>query len=272
MGTPIGNLEDITFRAARILREVDRVACEDTRVTRVLCDHLGVDTPLLRHDAHNQRKSTPGILALLERGLSVALVTDAGTPGISDPGAHLVAEALAAGHEVVPVPGPSAVVTALSASGFPSQAFCFHGFVPKRAKERRRIFGALPPGTHALYCPARDLPAVVADLAASAPDAVVAVARELTKQHEAWFRGAASEVAERLAQGPPPRGEAVLIVRVPSPQGALRDEAIAAALAGPLAAGKGTRQAAAEVAEALGVSRRRAYQVALRLPREPREP
>lgn len=269
MGTPIGNLEDMTFRAARVLREVDRVACEDTRVTRVLCDHLGVDTPLIRHDAHNQRKSTPGILALLDRGLSVALVTDAGTPGISDPGAHLVAEAVAAGREVVPVPGPSAVVTALSASGLPSQVFQFHGFAPKKARERRRAFGALGPGTHALYCPARDLPAVVGDLAASAPGARVVVARELTKQHEAWLRGPAPEVAAQLAQGLPPRGEAVLLVRVSSPQAEPQDDAIAAALKAPLAAGKGTRQAAAEVAQALGVSRRRAYQVALHLPSEP---
>ncbi|MDP6944799.1 MAG: 16S rRNA (cytidine(1402)-2'-O)-methyltransferase, partial [Myxococcota bacterium] len=150
VATPIGNLEDMTFRGVRILREVDRIACEDTRITRRLCDHFGVDTPLMRHEAHNEAASTDGILALLEQGEAIALVSDAGTPCINDPGQRLIGATITAGYPVIPIPGASSLIVALSASGLPTERFIFHGFLPKKERARSacawfRTHGGEPP-------------------------------------------------------------------------------------------------------------------------------
>jgi 16S rRNA (cytidine1402-2'-O)-methyltransferase len=266
VATPIGNLEDMTFRGARVLREVDRIACEDTRVTRRLCDHFGVDTPLMRHEAHNEAASTEGIIALLARGESVALVSDAGTPCINDPGQRLIAAAIAAHHPVIPIPGASSLIVALSASGLPTEEFTFHGFVPKKARAWAGRLASLDPGTHAFFCPARDLPAVLEAVAETHPHGVVVIAREITKRHEAWLRGEAHEVAARLAANDAPRGEAVVLLHLPTPgDDAVEDDAIVAALAPLIEGGLRKKEAAAQVAEQLGVSKRRVYQLTLQM-------
>lgn len=262
VATPIGNLEDITLRAARVLGAVDRILCEDTRVTRFLCDHLGVSAPLLRHDAHTEARSTAGALALLAAGESLALVSDAGTPGVSDPGQRLVREAAAAGHTVVPIPGASAVTAAVSASGVDAAGFTFGGFLPKARGALEATFAGLAPGCHVFFAPARDLVGVSAAAAGAPHVAELVVARELTKRHESWYRGAPAEVAATIAADPDAvRGEAVVIAVARAV--AVDDAAILAALARSIAAGATQRDAVAEVAEALGVKRRRVYQLAL---------
>ena len=262
VATPIGNLEDMTYRAVRILGQVDRVACEDTRVTRRLLAHFAIAAAPLRHDAVNESGSADGLVALLRGGASVALVSDAGTPTLSDPGYELVRRAVEAGLAVVPVPGPSALLAALAASGLPAAPLTFHGFLPKRKGERRAALGALAPGTHAFFCPARDLGAVLADLAALLPEAEAVVARELTKRHETFYRGSAAELAAELADGGL-KGEAVLLLRVAARRPEATDDALLEDLARRLGAGLKLKDAAARVAEAHGVSRRRVYQLGL---------
>jgi len=254
----------MTHRGARILREVDRIACEDTRVTRRLCDHFGVDTPLMRHEAHNEAASTEGILALLARGEAVALVSDAGTPCINDPGQRLIAAAIAAGHPVIPIPGASSLIAALCASGLPTERFTFHGFIPKKARAWRELVSNLETGTHALFCPARDLPAALAEAATVAPNTEVVIAREITKRHETWLRGTAAGLATTLGTGDAPRGEAVVLLHL-APVGSedITDEAIVEALEPLLHDGLHKKDAAAQVAGALGVSKRRVYQLAI---------
>ncbi len=264
VATPIGNLEDITLRALRVLREVDRVACEDTRVTARLFAEHGISTPLIRHESHNEAASTAGILELLDRGESVALVSDAGTPTIRDPGERLVREALAHGHAVIPIPGASALLTALSVSGLPAEPMTFHGFVPKKARERAAALGGLSPGTHAYFCPARDLRAVVEVLVDLDLGAKIAVGRELTKQHEAWYRGSPSEVLEALDENAS-RGEAVLLLALSGAAEVCSDEALTEALRPLLTRGVRSKDAAEEVAKTFGVRKRRVYQLALQM-------
>lgn len=256
----------MTFRAVRILREVSRIACEDTRVTRRLCDHFDIDTPLMRHESHNEAASTQGILELLERGETIALVSDAGTPCINDPGQRLIAAAIKADHPVIPIPGASSLIVALSASGLPTEHFAFHGFFPKKARARRALTSTLATGTHAFFCPARDLAQVVADLAEAQPQCELVIAREITKRHEAWLRGGVIEVAEELAENPPPKGEAVvLLYRPPAGEDSTSDADIVAALIPLIEGGVRKKEAANKVAESLGVSRRRAYQLTIQL-------
>ena len=256
----------MTFRAVRILREVDRIACEDTRVTRRLCDHFGIDTPLMRHESHNEAASTQGILALLERGESVALVSDAGTPCINDPGQRLIAASINDGYPVIPIPGASSLVVALSASGLPTEHFTFHGFFPKKARARRALLSTLTSGTHAFFCPARDLPLIVDELAEAHPQTEIVVAREITKRHEAWMRGLVSEIAERLDRDTPPKGEAVvLLYRPPQGEDSISDADIVAAVIPLIEGGVRKKEAAARVAESLGVSKRRTYQLTIQL-------
>lgn len=264
VATPIGNLEDMTARAVRVLSTVGHIACEDTRVTGRLCAHFGVSRPLLRHEAHNEAASTQGILALLERGDSVALVSDAGTPGVADPGARLCDAVIAAGRPVVPIPGPSALLAALSASGLPTETFAFHGFLAKKPSERAATFAPLNPGTHAFFCPARDLGRVVGELVALQPTARLVIARELTKLHEQWYRGLPSEVVAQL-DSDSARGEAVLLLHLKRPERVTTDDAVLDALREALTAGARTKDAVAQVAEALEIPKRRAYALALTL-------
>ncbi len=213
VATPIGNLEDMTLRALRVLKEVDLVACEDTRRTRTLLTHFGIHVPVTSYFEHNKLTKGEALLRTLRNGKSVALVTDAGTPGISDPGFLLVREARAAGIPVVPVPGPSAVVAALSAAGVPADSFVFDGFLPVKPGRRLHRLEALKAMEMTVVCyesPHRILASLEA-IGQVFGAAQVVAARELTKQFEEIVRGTAAELRERFAAGPV-RGEFTLII------------------------------------------------------------
>lgn len=213
VATPIGNLEDITLRAIRVLREASVVACEDTRHTRHLLAHLGVRAETLSLHEHNERARIPQVLGLLRDGRDVALVSDAGTPAVSDPGAALVAAAWREGFRVVPVPGPSAVTAAVALADFPAEQFAFVGFLPRRRVERRRLLSSLADLPMALVmfeAPHRVLDALD-DIHEVMGARLVLLARELTKVHEEVLRGTAAEV--RQALGVKPRGEVTIVVQ-----------------------------------------------------------
>ena len=207
--TPIGNLEDVTLRALRALREADVIACEDTRQTGKLLARHGVEARLVSYHEHNERRRARELAGRIARGEVVALVSDAGTPAVSDPGHVILRECVEAGLEVEVLPGPSAVLTALVASALPAERWCFTGFLPRRKGELRR---ALEPGNETLVAfeSPRRLPATLALLSEIDPKRPVAVCRELTKLHEEVVRGSAAEVAERFTAGA--RGEIVLVV------------------------------------------------------------
>lgn len=203
VATPIGNLEDITLRAIRVLKEVDVLACEDTRVTRKLLDHYEIPKPaqMFAHHQHNENKSAPGILKLLEEGKAVALCTDGGYPGVSDPGYHLLHQAVGAGHEVVVIPGASAVPTALVASGLPSSSFLFKGFPPKKTGQRQNFLAKDAALSDTLIY--FESPQRIVDLLNDAlevfGDRQCAVCMELTKKFERVYRGFITDVIEELA-------------------------------------------------------------------------
>jgi len=214
IATPIGNLEDITFRAVRILGEVDRIACEDTRQTRKLLDRYGIATPLVSYHEHNEQTRSEELLRDLLSGKNLALVSDAGTPLIADPGYRLVRKARENGIAVTPVPGPSAILAALSASGLASDAFLFGGFLPSKKSQRRKLLEGLKTSraTLVLYeAPHRILEAL-SDITEILGDRPVVVARELTKVHEEFLEGAASEVRNTLATRPAVKGEFTLLI------------------------------------------------------------
>ena len=213
VATPIGNLEDITLRALRVLKEVGLVACEDTRRTRTLLTHFGIHVPVTSYFEHNKLAKGPAILKTLREGKSVALVTDAGTPGISDPGFLLVREAREAGIPVVPVPGPSAVVAALSAAGIPADTFVFDGFLPVKPGKRIHRLEALRDLDMTIVCyesPHRILAALEA-IGHVFGQVEIVVARELTKQFEEIVRGTPAALRERFAAGTV-RGEFTLVI------------------------------------------------------------
>jgi 16S rRNA (cytidine1402-2'-O)-methyltransferase len=212
VATPIGNLEDVTLRAIRTLREADVIACEDTRRTRGLLARHDIHIPLLSLHEHNERARVPQIIRMLDEGKDVALVSDAGTPTISDPGATLINAAVAAGHHVVAVPGPSAVTAAIGLADFPAASFAFVGFLPRRRVERARLLASLAPLPMALVffeAPHR-IRATLAELEDALGPRRVALARELTKVHEEVLRGTVAEVRARLDEAP--RGEVTLVV------------------------------------------------------------
>jgi 16S rRNA (cytidine1402-2'-O)-methyltransferase len=217
VATPIGNLEDITLRALRVLRSVDRIACEDTRQSQKLLNYYGISTPTVSCHAHNEGERTPELLALLTAGGRLAVISDAGTPGISDPGMHLAAAASQAGVAVYPIPGANAALSALVASGLGTERFAFHGFLPEKAGARRTELERLAAATHEPWtlifyeAPHRILE-TLADLAAVWPEARVVVARELTKLHEEFLRGTAAAIAAGLAGRDRVRGEMVVLV------------------------------------------------------------
>jgi 16S rRNA (cytidine1402-2'-O)-methyltransferase len=214
VATPIGNLEDITLRALRTLREADLIACEDTRQTRKLLDHAGISKPTVSYHDHNESERAAELIAKLEAGMKIALVSDAGTPLISDPGYRLVAAAIHAGIPVVPIPGACAAVAALSASGLPPDSFRFCGFLPPKSSQRRKFLEDLASesGTLIFYeAPHRVLNALD-DIAAAMGDRRVVVARELTKIHEEFLRGTAAEIRARLGERAVVRGEITILV------------------------------------------------------------
>lgn len=264
VATPIGNMEDITLRALRVVRDVQLIAAEDTRTTRGLLNHHGIRTRLLSYNEHNMRRRTPQLLAALQGG-DVALVSEAGTPGVSDPGHELIVAAMEAGVPVVAVPGPSAVVAALVASGLPMREFSFLGFLPRRAGERRRTLGAVAGEQRTLVffeAPHR-LRRTLEDILATLSDRRIAVCREMTKAFEEVFRGTVSGALQHFSE---PRGEFTLVVEGASEQAReVSDDAIIEALTGPAARHLSARDAAARVAAELQVPRRRVYALAVRL-------
>jgi 16S rRNA (cytidine1402-2'-O)-methyltransferase len=214
VATPIGNLEDITLRALRVLKEVDWIACEDTRQTRKLLEHFGIAKPMMSYYEHNEAARAAELVERMMTGASVALVTDAGTPLVSDPGYRLVQAAIAAAIRVVPVPGPSAAVGALSAAGLPTDAFRFCGFLPPKSSQRRKTLEQLKPETGTLIfyeTPHRILEALEDVSAVMGPRPVV-IARELTKLHEEFLRGTAAELRAELASRPSVKGEITLLI------------------------------------------------------------
>ncbi len=214
VATPIGNLGDITVRALEVLKSVNVILAEDTRHSRVLLNHYAINSPLVPYHDHNEAKITPSLVERMQRGEKMALITDAGTPGISDPGFYLVRAALAAGIEVTTAPGPSALLAALTISGFPCETFIFVGFTPKKTGELAKMVDELveEPRTTVFYVAPHQLRKVIDAIADRIPDREIAVAKEITKIHEHVARGTAAEVQIKI--GPTvPRGEFVLIVR-----------------------------------------------------------
>jgi 16S rRNA (cytidine1402-2'-O)-methyltransferase len=247
--TPIGNLEDITLRVLAALREADIVACEDTRRTRVLLDRYGVKARLVSYHEHNERARARELVPRMLEGAVVALVSDAGTPLVSDPGYVLVRECVAAGVAVEVLPGPSAALAALVASGLPADRWRFEGFLPRKRAELERTLSE--PDTLVAFESPRRVPSSLALLAALDPDRPVVVARELTKVHEEVVRGTAAELAARYASEPP-RGEIVLVVGGAPAEGSDSGPAIDA-VRRLVDAGAKPRAAAAVVSELTGV-------------------
>ena len=267
VATPIGNLEDLTYRARRILAEVDLIACEDTRHTRHLLTHYGITTPTVSFHEHNEAARTSELLQRLQRGEDVALVSDAGTPAVSDPGYPLVREAAAAGISVVSVPGPSAVMAALTVSGLPPDRFVFLGFLPRRLGERRRALEAAAalPWTLVFFEDPHRITAVLEDIEAVLGDRRVALARELTKKFEEVFRGTVADALGHL-RAHAPRGEFTIVVEGTGETGKQKEgEADAGErMRALLDAGLPPAEAVQDVMRTAGLTRRQAYDLMLR--------
>lgn len=265
VGTPIGNLGDLTPRAAEALARADLVCCEDSRRTGKLLSLAGIERrPLAIVNEHTEAREIPRVLDRIARGQRVALVSDAGMPAISDPGERLVAAAIRAGHTVEVVPGPSAAMAALVVSGLPAGRFVFEGFLPRKGTARRERLAALAAErrTSLLYEAPHRLARTLADLAeACGPDRRVAVARELTKLHEQVWRGTLAEAVAWVAEREPP-GEIVVVLDGAPPPAPADDADVLAAVRAEMAAGRSTRDAAKAVASRLDVPRRRAYEIA----------
>ena len=267
VATPLGNLEDVTLRSLRVLREVALVACEDTRRTATLLRAHGIATPTTSYFEHNERWKGERILAALREGRHVALVSDAGTPGISDPGYRLVRDARAEGLPVVPVPGPNAAVAALSVSGLPTDRFLFVGFLPSRGGARRETLRTLAAARETLVVyesPVR-IVAALEDMRELLGDREAFLCREATKRHEEYVRGRLSELRTLLAARETVKGEIVLVVKgaAEPPPPEEEPEALFARL---VAEGRTRRQAVKETARALGLPARDVYRRVLREP------
>jgi 16S rRNA (cytidine1402-2'-O)-methyltransferase len=272
VATPIGNLGDLSPRAVQTLQAADVICCEDTRRTRELLTHAGIrQKRLLSLHEHNEAERIPGVLARVGIGELVAVVSDAGTPGVSDPGGRLVAAAVGAGLVVEAVPGANAALTALIVSGLPVDRFCFEGFLPRRGGERRKRIAVIADEdrTVLLHESPQRLAATLEELAdACGPDRQVAVARELTKLHEEVWRGTLADAVKWFSQGVV-RGEVVVVLGGAVPEiSEVDQEELESRLRVEMASGSGVRDAATTVAGQLGVQRRRAYEAALGLKRD----
>jgi 16S rRNA (cytidine1402-2'-O)-methyltransferase len=264
VSTPIGNLGDITLRAIAVLARADAVLCEDTRHSRTLLSHFGIGTPAKPYHEHNAAKERPRVLADLAAGQRIALISDAGTPLVSDPGWKLVREAIDAGHRVEALPGASATLSALAIAGLPTDAFLFAGFLPPKSAGRRTRIAELAavPATLVFFEAPSRMSETLADLAAVLGPRPAALARELTKLHEEVRRAPLDRLAADL-EGETLKGEAVILVGPPQ-QGEVSDDDIAARLAVALEQ-MSLRDAAKAVAEALSVPKSRVYDLGLRV-------
>jgi 16S rRNA (cytidine1402-2'-O)-methyltransferase len=261
VATPIGNLEDITLRALRVLREVDQIACEDTRQTRKLLDRHGISKRLVSYHEHNEQARAEGLLRELQAGKNIALVSDAGTPLIADPGYRLVATARAHGVTVSPIPGPSALLSALSASGLPTDSFFFGGFLPAKKTQRRKTLEEMKnyAATVVFYEAPHRIVEALEDIAEVLGPRRVTLGRELTKIHEEFLMGEVSEVREALAKRPALKGEITLMIGKGE---TLIEDAIPieAAFDKLLEAGVPRMEAMKSVARERGLSKREVYQ------------
>jgi 16S rRNA (cytidine1402-2'-O)-methyltransferase len=263
VATPIGNLEDITYRAVRVLKEAGLIACEDTRQTRKLLDHYGIRTPTVSYHEHNEASRAAELIGKLGQGLNVALVSDAGTPLVSDPGYRLVQRAIENGIRVEPVPGASALLAALTASGLPSDEFHFAGFLPPKSGRRRKALENLKAqeATLVLYESPHRILETLEDLAAVLGDRPTVLAREITKLHEEFLRGTPAELRELLQARPSIKGEITLLVGK-----ALRAESddtpLAQAVEECVQSGMPRMEAIKAVARRRGLSKREVYRQA----------
>ena len=266
VATPIGNLGDMTLRGIKTLAAADLIACEDTRVTRKLLEHYGIRSPVTPYHDHNAENARPKILAAIADGKAVALVSDAGTPLVSDPGYRLVVAAREAGHAVIAIPGASSVLAALVAAGLPTDRFFFEGFLPAKSTARRRRLAELAriPASLIVFESGPRLAAALSDLAEEFGDREAAVCRELTKRYEEVRRGGLLSLAQAYAGEPEPRGEIVIVIAPPPAEPAPApgdvDELLRRALQGA-----SMKDAVAEVASATGVARTEVYRRALAL-------
>jgi len=263
VATPIGNLEDITYRGVRILSEVAWIACEDTRQTRKLLTHYRLHKPTLSYHEHNEASRTPELIAKLLAGDDVALVSDAGTPLISDPGSHLVERAIEEGIRVEPIPGPSAVLAALSASGIPAGEFHFAGFLPARASQRRKMLAELKdrPITVVLYEAPHRILSTLSDIAEILGERPLAAARELTKLHEEILRGTATGILQELASRASVKGEFTLVIGRPAtaPRPEMTCKQLRARVDELLSEGMSRMDAIKTVARSIGLPKREVY-------------
>jgi 16S rRNA (cytidine1402-2'-O)-methyltransferase len=267
VSTPIGNLGDISLRAIAVLARADAVLCEDTRHSRTLLSHFGIGTPARPYHEHNAAKERPRVLADLTAGQRIALISDAGTPLVSDPGWKLVREAIDAGHRVEALPGASATLTALAVGGLPTDAFLFAGFLPPKSVGRRARIAELSavPATLVFFEAPSRVAEAIADLAAVLGSRPAALARELTKMHEEVRRAPLDQLAAEL-DGVAIKGEAVILVGPPQ-EAAVTDDVISARLV-PALEEMSLRDAAKAVADALGVPKSRVYDLGLRSRKE----
>jgi 16S rRNA (cytidine1402-2'-O)-methyltransferase len=269
VATPIGNLEDITYRAVRVLREVDLIACEDTRQTRKLLDHYGIQKPAVSYHEHNETERAEELAERLREGAAIALVSDAGAPLVSDPGYRLVRAAIESGIAVYPIPGPSAVVAALSASGLPTDSFRFAGFLPHKPGQRMKALESIADerATVIFYeAPHRILESLEA-VEQTLGDRPVVVARELTKIHEEFLRGTAAEIRAELAGRDSVKGEITLLIgkaTAPPPDDTPLREAVGALER----VGVPRMEAIKQVARRRGLPKREVYDQLLNSPRQ----
>jgi 16S rRNA (cytidine1402-2'-O)-methyltransferase len=271
VATPIGNLEDITLRALAVLRSADLVAAEDTRKTAQLLSRHGITKSLVSYHDHNESRRTPELLQRLRQGASIALVSNAGTPGISDPGYRLVSAAAAAGLRIVPVPGATAAAAALSASGLPTDAFVFVGFLPRKAGKRLTQIKALASEarTVILYESPQRIVALVAELQQTLGDRHAVLARELTKIHEEFIRGRLSGILETLQARPEVKGECTLLLSGAEPREVLPWDEVREDIRQALAsASGGLSELARELAHTHGLPRKAVYAEAMRIKAE----
>ncbi|MEJ1931020.1 16S rRNA (cytidine(1402)-2'-O)-methyltransferase [Nostoc sp. NIES-2111] len=266
VGTPIGNLEDITFRAVRILQNVDLIAAEDTRHTGKLLQHLQVKTPQISYHEHNRTSRIPELLEHLHNGKAIALVSDAGMPGISDPGYELVKACVEAGICVVPIPGASAAITALSAAGLPTDRFVFEGFLPAKGQQRREYLEALETESRTLifYESPHRLRETLQDLAEVwGSDRQIVLARELTKLYEEFWRGTIEDAIAHYQQREPQGEYTILVAGKPPSQTQLTEEQLKAELQQLISQGISRSQASRQLAKYTSLNRRQVYLLAL---------